>query len=184
MTSLAPTTAQVTTAKKTAEDVLNMHPGWTMADYEAEMARVFNACCPFDVKFRRTLDPTVNNWAEECRGRVIGMAWKKGVARVMVEWKIGSGKVLSQASYAKECVTIYAKASGTFKNEDDIKHPNAWKDLWVCLTWCPEEDDTTNAEEEWVCLNTLLPQHVRSKVRSVMLTLAPITVLLTRVCTR
>lgn len=113
-------------------------------ELEAQVAARFNACCPFDVRLHRALDPKVDNWNDRCLARAIGMRWKKNSATIYCEWPVGSGDVYPQGDLAYRFLKIYAEASGTFNGE--VKRPNAWKELKGCMEHIDEGDDEDSDE--------------------------------------
>jgi hypothetical protein len=108
----------------------------------------FNACCPFDVRLHRNVDPNNDAWEAECHARAIGMRWNKVNPTVFCEWPVGSGEVYPQGELSYQFLLIYAKASGTFTG--DVKRPNAWRELHGCMEHIEaptEEDESGEAKD-------------------------------------
>lgn len=140
----------------------------TALDMQNAISAVFSRCCPADIRLHRTLDPSVENWDERCRARVIGLRWKNGTAQVYCEWPIGSKNLFNQGSLGYEFIKIYAHAANSYGSE--ITHPNAWKDLIVCMKHVePRESPEQAVDDEppidqWMRLGALLPLQIRTKV--------------------
>jgi hypothetical protein len=120
-----------------------------------EVVARFNACCPFDVRFHRTVDPTKDDWESQCHARAIGMRWNKVTPTVFCEWPIGSGEVYPQGDLGYKFLCIYAEASGTFNG--DVKRPNSWRELKGCMEHidAPTDEEDDAAEEEVLALSSV-----------------------------
>ena len=136
--------------------VLNSNP--TAIEMEKAISAVFNRCCPADIRFHRNLHPSIQNWAERCRARVICLRWKNGVGQVVCEWPVGSKNLYNQGSLAFECLKIYAAASNSMKGE--LVHPDAWTQMRICMK---HNDDGEEGGDKWVPLKEILPWAVRNR---------------------
>jgi hypothetical protein len=119
-------------SEDTDTDVSEDKQSLDIANLRAQIEAKVNACCPFTVRFHRTISTDKDRkWNEKCVARAIGLRWKGQAPVLYCEWPIGSGQVHSAGTIGFEFLKIYAQITGVYAGE--VRRPNGWKEIKACV---------------------------------------------------